>query len=36
MRWRRYFVRGRRDEDLSQEIADYVAQETGRQHRAAA
>ena len=28
MRWRRYFVRSRRDEDLSQEISHYIAQET--------
>ena len=28
MRWRRYFERSRRDEELSQEIAHYIAQET--------
>ena len=28
MRWRRYFERNRRDADLSQEIAHYIAQET--------
>ena len=28
MRWRRYFERNRRDRELAQEIAHYVAQET--------
>jgi predicted permease len=28
MRWRRYFERSRRDSDLAQEIAHYIAQET--------
>ena len=28
MRWRRYLERSRRDSDLAQEIAHYIAQET--------
>ncbi len=28
MRWRRYFERSRRDDELAQEIAQYIAQET--------
>ena len=28
MRWRRYFERRRRDDELAQEIAHYIAQET--------
>src|SRR5262245_43129383 len=28
MSWQRYFQRGRRDDDLADEIAQYVAQET--------